>query len=139
MNQMIDEIDEELEDSFVEETVSQEELEKIVVNYISRYFSDKVLNFNLHFSPNIIFSPKYINLVSRTNICDGVDMAYKSMEHSGKFSSDASDHLISQDIRYVIKTLETIKKYGIPQEYAAGILLMHLELIEGIKLLLKEI
>lgn len=132
--------DEETQDpSVFSEDFSREELEKVAINYISNYFSDKISNSEGKFPANIIFSPKYIDLVLNTNICDGVDLAYKAIENSGKFDLQSSDHLISEDIRYVIKTLGVIKKYGIPQEYAAGILLMHLEIIEGIKLLLSEI
>ena len=102
------------------------DLEKIVPIYILNYFNDKNI-----FNEELI-SPKYIDLCIDTNICDGVDKAYLAMEKSGKFDTNSSEHMISEDIRFVIKTLNNIKKF-VPQEFSAGVLLMHLEFVEGIK------
>jgi hypothetical protein len=41
--------------------------------------------------------------------------------------------LIAEDIRYVIKMLSSIRR-KVPAEFAPGILLMHLEIVEGIRL-----
>lgn len=122
--------DEDIEDrefeSIEQEGIDRDELERIVSLYISNYFNDKEVPFHID-----IFSPKYIDMCISTNICDAVDKAYKAMEICGKFDTASSDHTIAEDIRFVIKTLAQIKKF-VPQEYSAGILLMHLEIIEGV-------
>jgi hypothetical protein len=121
-----EQLDSEFEE--LENTCNRLELERIVAIYISNYFKDKEIKNSVN-----IISPKYINSCIDTNICDGVDLAYKAMEKSGRFLTSASEHSISDDIRLVIKILGQIKKFA-PQEFSAGILLMHLELIEGISL-----
>lgn len=122
--------DEDIEDrefeTVEEEGIDRDELERIVSVYISNYFKDKQVPSHVD-----ILSPKYIDMCISTNICDAVDKAYKAMETCGKFGTSSSDHMIAEDIRFVIKTLGQIKKF-VPQEYSAGILLMHLEIIEAI-------
>lgn len=127
---VVSEREEQLESecNLIENSFNRRELERIVALYIVNYFRDKeIIN-----SSNLI-SPKYIDMCINTNICDGVDRAYKAIEKSGRFDTSSSDHSIGEDIRFVIKTLGQIKKF-VPQEFSAGILLMHLELIEGIPL-----
>lgn len=120
----------EFEDMDFPEEISanRDELCKIVSKYILNYFDDKGLE-----EKSYLLSPKYIDMCIDTNICDGVDRAYEAIERSGKFETSSSEHSISEDIRFVIKTLGQIKKY-VPQDFAAGILLMHLEILEGIPL-----
>lgn len=108
-------------------TINRRDLERIISIYILNYFQDKN-----KYSPRMIL-PKYINLCIETDICNGVNKAYKAIEKSGRFETSDSEHSISEDIRYVIKTLGQIKKF-VPQEFSAGVLLMHLEFIEGIEL-----
>lgn len=121
----------ELESTNVEFTIEKEvdrrELQKIVPFYISNYFRDKDLICDVD-----LLSPKYIDLCIDMDICRGVDIAYSAIEKSGRFETSSSEHSISEDIRFVIKLLGQIKKF-VPQEFSAGILLMHLEFVEGIK------
>lgn len=109
--------------------VRSKSLERLLPIYISNYFKDKNI-------PNDVdlVSSKYIDLCINTNICDGADMAYKALERSGRFDSTSSDHSISEDIRFVIRILSQMKRH-VPQEFSAGVLLMHLELVEGIPFL----
>ncbi len=117
-----------LDVDILENYCDRRELERIVKIYIINYFSEKgVKDFE-----NLI-SPKYIDLCLDTDICSGVDRAYEAIEKSGKFETLSSEHSISEDIRFVIKTLGQIKNF-VPQEFSAGLLLMHLEFIEGISL-----
>lgn len=101
-------------------------LDHLLPIYISNYFKDKEVPENTNLT-----SSRYIDLCINTNICDGADMAYRALEKSGRFSSTSSDHSISEDIRFVIRLLSQMKRH-VPQEFSAGVLLMHLELVEGI-------
>jgi hypothetical protein len=123
-----DDIDEskDIED-IVENGVDRAELERIVSIYITNYFREKNIPINTD-----LICPKYIDLCISMDICRGVDIAYSAIEKSGKFETSSSEHSISEDIRFVIKTLGQIKRF-VPQEFSAGILLMHLELVEGMQ------
>lgn len=124
------EVEEQIENEtpISENYCDRRELERIVQIYIINYFNEKGMANNRD-----LISPKYIDLCIKTDICSGVDQAYKAIEKSGKFETSSSEHSISEDIRFVIKTLGQIKNF-VPQEFSAGLLLMHLEFIEGISL-----
>jgi hypothetical protein len=125
LDQNVDDIDDDFDN--YEKGLDREEIENIARLHIKNYFEGKVI-------PDVdIFSPKYIDLCVAMDICRAVDKAYVAMEKCGKFDTSSSEHLIAQDIRYVIKTLGEIRK-KVPQDFAAGILLMHLELVEGVNL-----
>lgn len=111
-----------------EKGLDREEIENIARLHIKNYFEDKSVPDGVD-----IFSPKYIGLCIEMDICRAVDKAYAAMEKCGKFDTSSSDHLIAQDIRYVIKTLGAIRK-KVTQDFSAGIFLMHLELVERVPL-----
>jgi hypothetical protein len=109
-------------------SLDRSEMETIVSRFISAYFEDKDIPIGVD-----LFQNHYVDMVLDTNVCNGVDVAYAALARSGRFETTSSDHLISEDIRYVIKTLSQIRKM-VPAEFAAGVLLMHIELVEGIPL-----
>jgi hypothetical protein len=100
-------------------------LERMLPMYIRNYFQDKEIPAGVD-----ITSQKYIDLCIDTNMCDASDRAYSALAESGRFQ-DSDDHSISEDIRFVIAILAKMKRH-VPQEFSAGMLLMHLELVEGL-------
>jgi hypothetical protein len=90
---------------------------------IQKYFS------HIGFFDESLLSEKYIDLCMETDMCSGADRAYKCM--SNFFNEDESFCPIEKDVRFVIKLLYKMSKI-IPQEFSAGILLMHLEIVEGL-------
>ena len=117
-----------VEEDNCEIALDRTQLEAIASKHIDNYF----LKYPPSYSVDL-FSPKHLELVITTDVCRGVDMAYEAMARSGRFSSVESNHSIGEDIRFVIKTLKQIRSV-VPHEYSAGILLMHLEFLEGIPL-----
>lgn len=73
-----------------------------------------------------------MDLCLNTDICSGVDKAYEAIKNSSMFSEGNDEFCpIEKDVRFVIKILQGMSRL-VPQEFSAGILLMHLELIEKI-------
>ena len=101
-------------------------LERMVPMYIRNYFKDKGISTDVD-----ITSQKYIDLCIDTNMCDASDRVYKVLAESGRFQKSQDDHSIGEDIRFVIGILAKMKRH-VPQEFSAGMLLMHLELVEGL-------
>ena len=130
---------EEYEDDLdcVEEEVTDvsENSKDFVKNCLDKFFSDKNMHCGGKIPKYILTDPKKINLVSKTSLLDGVDIAYESM----KFMNDdepKNKNLgeITEDIRMVNETLKLLSKSGIPQQYAGGIMLMYLKYVKGIKI-----
>lgn len=103
-------------------------LENSVPRHIQNYFEGENLPFKIDAR-----NPRYVDLCIRTGICEAADMAYKAMAESGRFGSSCDDGTIGEDILLVIEILRKIRSKCVPQEFSAGLLLMHLEILEGIK------
>jgi benzoyl-CoA reductase/2-hydroxyglutaryl-CoA dehydratase subunit BcrC/BadD/HgdB len=96
---------------------------------IERYFSYHG-SFEEHF-----LDDRYVDLCVYTDICSGVDRAYEAISKSDMFNNDVHDSgPIEKDVKFVIRILQNMSKV-VPQEFSAGILLMHLEFIEKIRTL----
>ena len=102
-------------------------LELSIPSHISNYFSG--IDLPERFNP---CDGKYVNLCLETNICDAADSAYKAIAKSGRFKSTCQEGMVAEDILLVIGILRSIRMKDIPQEFAPGILLMHLEFLEDI-------
>ncbi len=124
-------MDYEIENEFEIENnqlISNKELETIISTYIFNYFKDKQIDESID-----LYSSRYIDMCAKTNVCQAVDKAYEILEKTQMFETSADNGFISEDIKFVIKTLNKIRKI-VPHEFCAGIFLMHLELVEKIKI-----
>lgn len=103
-------------------------LERCAERHIGNYFRDLSVPEGFDLS-----DPRYIGLCVDANICDAVDSAYKAMSSKGVMQSSCGDGTIGEDVRFVIRLLKAIRAKCVPQEFSAGIFLMHLEIVEGLK------
>jgi hypothetical protein len=105
------------------------DIKPIIIKIIGNYFSNKKIC-----DSRVLDLPNYADIVLRTTVSDGVLKAYKVMEQNG-FLSDGSrsnNRDISEDIRYMIDLIRSIQR-TVPQEFVGGMILLHLELVEGLK------
>lgn len=105
-------------------------LERSIPRHISRFFS----NFTIPAEIDVCH-PKYVSLCLETNICDAVDLAYEVMSKSGRYKTECPDGMLADDILCVIGVLRHMRLLSVPQEFSPGILLMYLEIVEGIPFL----
>lgn len=99
-----------------------------VVRHISNYFTDAdgASAVDLH-------CDRYINMCLDFDTCDAVDLAYNLMKAQDRFQSSCGDGTMGEDMQLVIGLIRRMREKCIPQEFSAGILLMHLEIVEGIQ------
>jgi hypothetical protein len=107
------------------------ELEPIIRQGIKNYFCDKILHDGRQIENNLLDLPYYSSLVFNTNVSDGVVKAYLIMEDNNFIDSD-SEHSTGDDVRFMINLIKNIQK-RVPQEFVGGMILMHLELVEGME------
>lgn len=110
------------------EQAERSRLEKVVPAHISRYFDSMPVPDGVD-----VHSKRYVDLCIDTSICEAADAAYRALSDSGRFSSSNSEGSIAEDIRMVIAILRAIRMRCIPQEFSGGMLLMHLEILEGLQ------
>lgn len=107
------------------DTEDRKAMEAAVPRHIRNYFGDAHLPEGVDLG-----DPKWVDLCIRTGICEAVDMAYAAMAKTGKYMTN--DKCFDHDILLVISILRRIRRSCVPQEFSAGILLMHLEFLEGL-------
>lgn len=103
-------------------------LSSAAMRHISNYFSGLDV-------PDCVdlYSDRYIEMCLELDTSQAVDAAYKAMRDQSRFQSSCGDGTMGEDIRLVIRLLKGIRAKFVPQEFSAGILLMHLEIVEGIR------
>ncbi|NBT57189.1 hypothetical protein EBT16_00235 [bacterium] len=119
-------IDDEDVAEFQEVGADRQFLDHTVSRYIENYFRDKAVPEGVD-----LFSPKYINMCLTMDICRAADMAYEAIARCGLMGEDSGDNAIEPDVKLVIGILRRMKPL-VPQEFSAGMLLMHLEILEGV-------
>jgi hypothetical protein len=102
-------------------------LERVVPDHISRYFESAGVPEGVD-----IHDKRYVDMCIETSICEATDMAYRALAGADRFSAPSAESSIAEDVRMVIGILRGIRQRCIPQEFSAGILLMHLEILEGV-------
>ena len=108
------------------------DIEPIIRTCIHNYFADKKLHDGRKISKDILDLPYYLDMVIKTTVSDGVNKAYAIMEDNNFQFSKQSGLVVEDEIKYMVKLIEKISKW-VPQEFVGGMILMHIELIEGME------
>lgn len=91
--------------------------------YIEKYF------FSNNFFDEKINDEKYCNLCIAEDITSATKKAYEAISQSQMFKEDTGFCPIEKDVKFIIGILAKMSKI-VPQEYSAGMLLLHLKFIE---------
>lgn len=105
--------------------------------HVAKYFQDKSMHCGGKIPKYLLRDAKRFDAVLKLDIIAGVELAYKFLadlitpedERNVLLNGDSTI-----DIKMVTSTLNQLSKSGVPQQFAGGMLLMHLEFIEGIKI-----
>lgn len=99
---------------------------------ISEYFADKELYCGGSVPERMMHTSEYLTLVLNTDMATAIQMAYQKLEPCEFVDSEQNDALVSDDILLVLSILKECSRRGFPKEMAGGLMLMHLELVEGV-------
>jgi hypothetical protein len=108
-----------------------DDIKPFVVASIKNYFKEKKLYNGKKIHSSLFDLPYYTDVVLKTNVSDGVIKAYKLIEENNFLNLNCESKDIPEDIRYIVNLIKEIQKF-VPQEFVGGMLLLHLELIEGL-------
>jgi hypothetical protein len=111
------------------------ELKNLALDYMNLYFYDKDLYSGGSISTRLLKSPEYISAVLNTLMTEGTDEAW------GVLGSPTKEEIkkveqglgIFKNTEHIISILNQCADVEVPKCFAPGILLMHLELCEGVK------
>ncbi len=126
-------IDVDLEDN--EDLIGQiGEIDNLSRQAISNYFLNKEMYTGELIEKSLIHLPYYISLVRNTSVSEGVLKAYRMIEDCDfKDTVSINKSSMAEDVKFVLSLIKKIQR-KVSQEFVGGILLMHLELIEGIEI-----
>ena len=108
-----------------------EKINLLISENIKSYFADKKLKNGRDINKNIYKCEYYMSMLLRISMSDAILTAYRNMQEYNIKDND------EDEIRYVLKVIKNIQKQ-VPQDFVGGMLLMHLELIEGIEICFYE-
>lgn len=113
-----------------------EKVKELVFYHVNRYFQDQHMHCGGKIPKYMLRDSKRFLAVMNFDIMQGVELAYKSLEYllEENNKSFALNGDSTEDIKLVTTALNKLSKAGVPQQFAGGMLLLHLEFIDGHKI-----
>lgn len=110
------------------------EVKSKIAKHISTFFAGKGMHCGGHIPLSLLKSEKYVSLVLYTTLIEGLSRAYESLESFDELQESPGDPLFARDVCLVLRILNDAAERRIPKIFAGGLLLMELELCEGIEI-----
>lgn len=112
-----------------------EKVKELVFYHVNRYFHDKSMHCGGKIPRYMLRDSKRLSAVMNFDIMQGVELAYKSLEYLLEEDKGfALNGDSTEDIKLVTTALSKLSRAGVPQQFAGGMLLLHLEFIDGYKI-----
>lgn len=113
-----------------------EDIKALARSYMCGFFAAKKLPSGRLIPREILESPRYLSFVMNLDISTGMDLIYTTLDAKNKPTVDLEKHKKNNldDIKYVLNLLSQCASFGIPKHFAAGIIIMYLEICEGYKI-----
>ena len=101
---------------------------------IERFFHDKTMYCGGAVPKRLLQAPAYVSMVINTDVMEGVDAAYEALQKSGHKVTWPTDDIMTvpREVKFVISILNHCKVMEIPKVFEAGLMLMYLEICEGV-------
>lgn len=111
-----------------------EDIKKLAEDYIMLYFGGLELFSGGEIPRSILKSSRYVSLVLNTNMNIGVDAAHLSLGEptAEEVKNVERNGAIFNSTEKIIGVLSACSRARVPKCFAPGMMLMHLELCEGI-------
>jgi len=125
--------DEDVFEDYSEEFVTYasdifQDFNKLAERYILTFFQGKKMYCGGQIPRKILCSPSYITLVLNTKISEGIKLAHRALQAYGRVENEFAKN----DIEFVQNALNLCAISGVPKQFSGGLLLMYIELVEGL-------
>lgn len=125
------------DDDGQEQGGSEANVNDFVKMCIEKFFDDKIMHCGGKVPKYMVNTPNRVYMVINTNLCEAVDLAYKSLcDHVSVEDKKIANHYgeITSDIRMVNDALGILGKSGTPQRFAGGMMILYLKYCKGVKI-----
>lgn len=112
------------------------DVQDLAKRYITEFFDDKMMYCGGRIPKRRLFNDNSISMVINFDICRGVDHAYLVLEKTltkKEISRAKIAGEITSDIKLVTEILNLLSRSGVPQQFAGGMMILYLELVEGVE------
>lgn len=121
-----------------EEEQAEEAVKKEARDWIKSFFAGKKMYYGGSIPENILLSPAYVDMLiyysGPEGLLEAVDRAYELIEMNGLPSAGTERrHKVPSDINLVVNFVHECEDAGVPKYFAAGLMLMTLELCYGLE------
>jgi len=106
------------------------DIQATIRDLIDRFFVGREMYCGGEIPKSVLHADEYVSLVLNTDVINGMDIVYDAIARSGQYQTEF-EHGVSDDVKHVIDLIHEIKGFGVPKPFITGILLMYLELCEG--------
>ena len=108
--------------------------QSVAKGYIEVFFKDKEHYHGGKIKKEYLYSEKNLSRVLNTDVSSGILEAYSKIKNHPDIVIDEDENagIITDDVRLSMSIFDQCSKRGIPKQFAGGILLMYLDLCEGI-------
>jgi hypothetical protein len=108
---------------------------KMLARYhIDTYFKDKQYYCGGQIPKSLLQLERYITIVLNRDIHNSIDAIYSAIGEDSNLNEDELDRkgTVPNDVRRLITLLNMMAHAGIPREFHVGMVIMHLEICEGL-------
>jgi len=106
------------------------ELNYIVRGYMTDFFKNETFSQGGKIPYSLLLSNKNVSMVMNYDIIRSVDEAYHRLSDFDLSCGSPSD--TAEDIKLVVGILDKLAQANIPQQLAGGMMLLYLDLVEGV-------
>ena len=99
--------------------------------YIKLFFKNKVDEHGFEIDTDDLLTERNISLVLNLDICEGMPIIYEAMQCKKEIKRKGK---ISEDVELVLKLLNECSKMSMPKSFAAGLIVIYVEVCKGCKL-----
>lgn len=114
--------------------LSRDEITDFAKLAIQNYFANKPYYCGGPIPPHLLTARKRVDLVLDCTFDKAMTIAYEALEEG--LTDDDYEYIdaggVSPDIKNAISVLHGMARAGVPQELSNGMLILHLELVQGV-------
>ena len=105
-------------------------LKELASVYLLAYFKDRQMHFGGPIPKNVLLSDRNLNIVLSTPFAEGADEVHAAFVYKPRPANHNQAEIPFQTKRF-LDLLAEVSKFGIPIEFKAGVMLLHLQFCEG--------
>ncbi len=99
--------------------------------YMIKFFDSQEMYCGGKIPEHFLLTDEKVALVASTDLESGTKIAYEIIAKDGNYSTEASESLVPEDVKLVLRVFRMCARMRIPKRFIPGIVILYLEFCEG--------